>query len=168
MWNHSHAVTSFCNRLDYLGILVLMWGAGIPTIYYGFFCNPNLRLIYWASVCFLSSTSVASCIFANTLVPFEKTTSTALGCGYVTMHPKFITPEFRHWRACSYAGFGLSSVIFVVHGLLIHGWEVQKMRMSLVWMGWMGTANLTGAVIYVFRVRTSMSFLYWPEELLVE
>lgn len=27
-----------------------MWGAGIPTIYYGFFCNESLRLLYWSSV----------------------------------------------------------------------------------------------------------------------
>lgn len=41
-----------------------MWGAGIPTIYYGFFCNPNLRLIYWASVYF------PACAFFN---PFKAT-----------------------------------------------------------------------------------------------
>lgn len=50
LWNHSHPLAAFCNKLDYLGILVLMWGAGIPTIYYGFFCAPSLRLLYWASV----------------------------------------------------------------------------------------------------------------------
>lgn len=49
-------------------------------------------------------------------------------------------------------GFGLSSIIFVVHGLLIHGWELQKSRMSLVWMGWMAAANLVGAGVYAARV----------------
>lgn len=50
MWNHSQPLTSFCNKLDYLGILVLMWGAGIPTIYYGFLCDPLLQKVYWTMV----------------------------------------------------------------------------------------------------------------------
>ncbi|TRX89055.1 hypothetical protein FHL15_010074 [Xylaria flabelliformis] len=43
----THSLTSFCNKLDYFGILILMWGAGIPTIYYGFLCNNILRVLYW-------------------------------------------------------------------------------------------------------------------------
>ncbi|KAK7943070.1 hemolysin-III family protein [Apiospora aurea] len=62
------------------------------------------------------------------------------------------SPKFRHWRACFYAGFGLSSIIFIVHGLVLHGWELQSSRMSLVWMGWMATSNLVGAAIYATRV----------------
>jgi adiponectin receptor len=51
-----------------------------------------------------------------------------------------------------YAVFGLSSIFFVIHGLILYGWEVQKGRMSLVWMGRMATANLLGAAIYAARV----------------
>ncbi|XWX00545.1 hypothetical protein V2A60_008565 [Cordyceps javanica] len=129
LWNHSHDVSRFCNKLDYLGILILMWGAGIPTIYYGFICDPPLQLFYWTM-----------------------TSSTALCCTIFTLTPSFVTPQFRKWRASFYAGFGLSSVIFVIHGLWIYGWEVQRSRMSLVWMGWMATANLVGAAIYAARI----------------
>ncbi|KAI6081445.1 putative hemolysin-III channel protein Izh2 [Hypoxylon rubiginosum] len=129
MWNHSYPLTSLCNKLDYLGILVLMWGAGIPTIYYGFFCNHNLRLLYWTT-----------------------TSSTALCCAIFTLNPYFGSPQFRRWRACFYAGFGLSSIIFIIHGLMLHGWERQKSHMSLVWMGWMATSNLVGAAIYAARI----------------
>ncbi|KAK8045041.1 hypothetical protein PG993_005065 [Apiospora rasikravindrae] len=128
-WNNSKELTALCNKLDYLGILVLMWGAGIPTIYYGFHCNEGLRWLYWTS-----------------------TSGTALACGIFTLNPHFSSPKFRHWRACFYAGFGLSSIIFVVHGLVLHGWEVQRSRMSLVWMGWMATSNLVGAAVYAARV----------------
>ena len=48
--NHSCGVSRFCNRLDYMGILVLMWGAGIPSIYYGFICHPRLQSLYWTLV----------------------------------------------------------------------------------------------------------------------
>ncbi|KAK8069457.1 hypothetical protein PG994_006073 [Apiospora phragmitis] len=123
-WNNSKEFTALCNKLDYLGILVFMWGAGIPTIYYGFYCNEGLRWLYWTS-----------------------TSGTALACGISTLNPHFSSPKFRHWRACFYAGFGLSSIIFIVHG-----WELQKARMYLVWMGWMATSNLVGAALYAIRI----------------
>lgn len=41
-----------------------------------------------------------------------------------------------------------------MHGLVLHGWELQKARMSLVCMGWMATSNLVGAALYATRVRS--------------
>jgi len=57
-----------------------------------------------------------------------------------------------------YAGLGLSAVTFVVHGLVLHGWEVQNRRMSLVWMGLMALFNFTGAGAYAARVRVPVCF----------
>lgn len=48
--DHSHTVAQYCVTLDYVGIVILMWAAGIPTIYYGFICNPELQLLYWMTV----------------------------------------------------------------------------------------------------------------------
>ena len=38
------------NQLDYLGIVILMWGSTIPTDYYGFYCEPTLQKVYWMMV----------------------------------------------------------------------------------------------------------------------
>ena len=70
----------------------------------------------------------------------------------LTLGPHFDSSRFRHWRAVFYAAFGLSSVTFVIHGIVLYGWEMQKSRMSLVWMGWMAVVNLFGATIYAARV----------------
>ncbi|KAK3360965.1 mPR-typeG-protein-coupled receptor [Lasiosphaeria ovina] len=129
VWNHSIPVAHFSKKLDYLGILVLMWSAGIPTIYYGFSCNPELQVLYWLT-----------------------TSISALGCAVFTFDPRFRQPRFRRWRAALYAGFGFSSLLFVGHGLLLHGWALQKARMSLVWMAWMTLFNLVGVVAYVSRM----------------
>ena len=51
-----------------------------------------------------------------------------------------------------YAGLGLSALIFIIHGLVLHGWEIQNRRMSLNWMGLMAGLNLTGAAAYAVRV----------------
>jgi adiponectin receptor len=51
-----------------------------------------------------------------------------------------------------YAGLGFSALIFIIHGLVIHGWEIQNRRMSLNWMGLMAGFNLAGAAAYAVRV----------------
>jgi len=51
-----------------------------------------------------------------------------------------------------YSGLGLSAIVFIIHGLVLHGWELQNRRMSLGWMGLMGALNLIGAVAYAARV----------------
>lgn len=48
--NHSPNVQKLGNQLDYLGIVILMWGSTIPSIYYGFYCDPGLQKAYWANV----------------------------------------------------------------------------------------------------------------------
>lgn len=61
-----------------------------------------------------------------------------------------------------YSSLGLSAIIFIIHGLAIHGWEIQNHRMSLSWMGLMGTLNLIGAATYAARVSYTapLGFIY--------
>lgn len=127
--NHSPEVQRFGNQLDYLGIVILMWGSTIPSIYYGFYCDPRLQKIYWANVSILASL-----------------------CVVATLHPRFRHPDIRPHRAAMYAGLGLSAVVFVMHGIFLHGWTVQNRRMSLDWMGLVALFNLMGALIYAARV----------------
>ena len=49
--NHSESVAKFGNRLDYMGIVFLIWGSFVPSIYYGFSAEPHLRRTYWTMVC---------------------------------------------------------------------------------------------------------------------
>lgn len=50
MANHSERVASFWNQLDYVGVVVLMWGSTIPSVHYGFYCDPGLQHFYWSVV----------------------------------------------------------------------------------------------------------------------
>lgn len=54
--NHSPRVNKLGNQLDYVGIVLLITGSFVPSIYYGFWCDPNLQKLYWVMV------SQASCI----------------------------------------------------------------------------------------------------------
>ena len=51
-----------------------------------------------------------------------------------------------------YACLGLSAVVFIIHGVIIYGWEAQKKRMSLDRMVLMALLNLIGAYAYAARV----------------
>ncbi|KAJ9610334.1 hypothetical protein H2200_005111 [Cladophialophora chaetospira] len=48
--SHSPEVAGFELKLDYLGVVLLMWGATIPTVYYGFYGEPTLQLFYCSLV----------------------------------------------------------------------------------------------------------------------
>lgn len=48
--NHSHEVAVWGNKLDYLGIVFLIWGSFIPVLYYAFGDEPELRRTYWTMV----------------------------------------------------------------------------------------------------------------------
>jgi adiponectin receptor len=59
--NHSPRVNKLGNQLDYVGIVLLITGSFIPSIYYGFWCDSILQSIYWIMV------SKVSCCVANVL-----------------------------------------------------------------------------------------------------
>ena len=50
--NHSRDVAKWGNQLDYLGIVLLIWGSFIPSIYYGFHQDVALIRTYWTMVRF--------------------------------------------------------------------------------------------------------------------
>lgn len=49
--NHSHTVARFGNKLDYVGIVFLITGSFVPSIYYGFYCHSKQQEAYWTMVC---------------------------------------------------------------------------------------------------------------------
>jgi adiponectin receptor len=48
--NHSEIIAKYGIQLDSIGIVILMWGATMPSIYYGLYCDSTLQKIYWAIV----------------------------------------------------------------------------------------------------------------------
>jgi adiponectin receptor len=78
--NHSPEVARWGNQLDYLGIVCLIWGSFIPSIYYGFEGEEGLRNWYWSMVslkisflfdCVSHSTPLfLAAAIASTSIPF--------------------------------------------------------------------------------------------------
>ncbi|KAI5361007.1 hypothetical protein Slin14017_G091820 [Septoria linicola] len=123
--NHSAAVQKFGNRLDYIGIIFLIWGSFIPSIYYGFAAEPRLVRVYWSMI-----------------------TTIGAGTFIVVMHPKFRSSAWRPFRAAMFIMMGLSAVVPVLHGLKLYGLAQMEKQIGLTWLVSMGVLYITGAVIY--------------------
>ncbi len=54
--NYSHEGYRVGLQLDLLGIVLVIWGSTIPSIYFGFYCDEHLQRLYWALVSFDSFT----------------------------------------------------------------------------------------------------------------
>ncbi|GIZ38490.1 hypothetical protein CKM354_000190700 [Cercospora kikuchii] len=127
--NHSAPVQKFGNRLDYMGIIFLIWGSFIPSIYYGFAREEALRRVYWSMI-----------------------TTIGAGTFIVIMHPKFRSSEWRPFRAAMFIMMGLSAIVPVLHGLKLYGLEQMQRQIGLSWLVLQGVLYITGAVIYAARV----------------
>ena len=75
-----------------------------------------------------------------------------------TLTPQFSHPSSRPFRAFLFSILALTGLTYVVHGILLNGYETQRRRMSLDWMGRMCILNGSAAVVYATRVSGILSF----------
>ncbi|KAF9066808.1 hemolysin-III related-domain-containing protein [Rhodocollybia butyracea] len=110
---HSEKITNQCHAFDYSGIVVLTVGSFYPCVYYGFFCEPHLQVLYITSI---------------TLV--------GIGAAYIVLNPEYAKPTHRslcaivpvsHWvtvhglqtmLAMGLHWLGLSGGFYIVGALL--------------------------------------------------
>ena len=127
--NHSHAVARWGNALDYLGIVALIWGSFVPSIYYGFRDEPVLAKTYWTMITVIGA-----------------------ACAIVSVTDKFRTPAWRPFRAGMFVTMGLSAVLPVCHGLRLYGIESLEGRIGFSWLALQGFTYVLGAAIYAARI----------------
>lgn len=123
--NHSPTVSKFGNQLDYFGIVFLIVGSFIPSIHYGFTCDPPLITTYWTMIITIGA-----------------------GCGITTFSPKFASPKWRPFRASMFVAMGLSAIFPVIHGLKLYGLEPMVGLIGLPWLVSQGAMYVLGAVLY--------------------
>ena len=128
--NHSPRVAKLGNQLDYVGIVALITGSFIPSVYYGFYCDPHLQKTYWAMISAL-----------------------AVGCTTVSVLPKFRTPMWRPFRAAIFVAMGLSAIFPVLHGLSLYGFRRMKYQIGLDWLVLQGVLYIAGAGLYAVGLR---------------
>ncbi|KAI4729535.1 HlyIII-domain-containing protein [Aureobasidium sp. EXF-10728] len=126
--NHSPKVNKIGNQLDYVGIVCLIWGSFVPSIFYGFAREPGYIAVYWSMI---------------TLI--------GIGCATVSIMPSFRTPKWRPFRASMFVAMGASAVIPVLHGISLFGIAQLERQIGLSWLVLQGILYISGAAIYAAR-----------------
>ncbi|PWN44061.1 adipor-like receptor, partial [Ceraceosorus guamensis] len=126
---HSCDVSKRANALDYIGIVVMIWGSFLPGLHYGFQCHPKLQAFYASMITVLST-------FA----------------GAVVLLPKFKTPAYRPWRTSVFILLGLSAVFPVAHAWALYGIEILARTMGIYWLIASGAMYIIGALLYTLRI----------------
>ncbi|KIW99347.1 uncharacterized protein Z518_11335 [Rhinocladiella mackenziei CBS 650.93] len=126
MSNHSPRVARMWNQLDYAGISLLIAGSFIPSVYYGFWCNPGRQLAYWTMV--------------------------RVACTVTSILPRFRTPVWRPYRALMFVGMGVSAIFPVFDGLRTVGWKGMENQIGLSWLVLQGALYILGAGLYAARI----------------
>lgn len=126
---HSAIIARKANALDYLGIVGLITGSFIPSIFYGFYCRPDLQHLYWGMIC-----------------------SLGMACAVVTSIQRFRTPEWRKFRAVLFVCMGLSGFVPITHWVLDKGISQVRQDTGLDWLILQGALYILGAFIYASRI----------------
>jgi len=126
--SHSKRMFGFGIQLDFQGIVILMWGASAPMVYYTFYTEPKLQKIYWS----LNS------VFA-------------VLASIVTFTAVFRKPAAQPLRVGVYGSLALSTLVPIIHGLGIHGWNGQSERFPMWGIGLTLLFNSLGALAYATR-----------------
>ncbi len=133
--SHSHDAYLLGMKLDFQGILLLMWSSTVPLIYHSFPCHGALRVSYIAA-----------------------TTSLAVFCSLVTFLPRFSGPHLGQYRALLFGSFGLSSFVApIAHGTVLYGLETQSQRVGLGWIAATVLCNGLGVLAYALSVSPSVA-----------
>lgn len=126
---HSKAVAAFGNKLDYLGIIILIVTSMFSILYYSLIDMPGVRLFYWSLTLLLGSV-----------------------CAVLSLREKFRTRDWRPYRAGMFVLFGLSGVFPILTGIQRLGVEEVARRSLLKWIIWEGVLYIFGAGLYAARV----------------
>lgn len=74
-----------------------------------------------------------------------------LGSSIFALTPSFRNPCAKPTRACFFAGFVLATLVPVLHGIVLYGWEAQNHRVSLHYLLGVLAFNTTGAIVYATK-----------------
>lgn len=126
---HSYTVSKRFNKLDYVGIVVMIVGSFLPALHYGFYCHPHLQLFYSVSISVLGALAM-----------------------YVVLAPSYATPAYRPYRTAIFVLLGLFAVVPVAHFVAMYGYRTITETMGLRFLILSGVLYVVGAGLYAARV----------------
>ncbi|KAJ5547620.1 hypothetical protein N7513_004854 [Penicillium frequentans] len=131
--NHSEDVCNLWLQLDFIGIVVLTLGDFVSGINMVFYCEHDLKCIYWGMIGTLSLVSLI-----------------------ILVNPRFQGLRWRTFRVGTFMAMGLSGIAPLIHGIARFGF-VQMMKQSgAPFYIAEGLLLGLGAVVYTTRAPESL------------
>ncbi|KEI39230.1 uncharacterized protein L969DRAFT_87176 [Mixia osmundae IAM 14324] len=112
---HSDAVAKRYNKLDYVGIVLQIYGSNIAGLRFAYFCDVQHGLMWAAVITVLSA-----------------------GAVYTVISPTYRTPAYRRLRTMIFAALGLSAIFPVGHAVALYGvcstslWKALALMLAAV------------------------------------
>uniref|UniRef100_A0A914CVY6 Adiponectin receptor protein n=1 Tax=Acrobeloides nanus TaxID=290746 RepID=A0A914CVY6_9BILA len=125
---HSQPVSKVFQKLDYVGIALLIIGSFIPWIYYAFYCRIAPKISYISMIAVLGLLAII-----------------------VSLCEKFAEYKYRPLRATVFVAMGLSAMVPVFHFLITDGFLRLINEGGFYWLSCMAFLYLFGAMIYATR-----------------
>ncbi|KAF5878518.1 putative hemolysin-iii channel protein [Botrytis fragariae] len=75
----------------------------------------------------------------------------AVVCSVSTFQPHFRDPFLRPVRAATFGSLAVVTMVPVVHGATVYGWQVQNQRMGITWVLITLMLNVLGATAYAIK-----------------
>lgn len=125
---HSLEVAKFGNKLDYLGIIILIITSNVSILYYGYYEHPEYFIRYSILITMLG-----------------------ICCSIVSVKDKFRQRNYRKYRAMIFIIFGLSSILPIINGFKIYTMQEIMIKCQLKWMLLEGFFYIFGAILYGMR-----------------
>jgi len=116
-------------RLDYVGIAVLIVGSFVPWVYYGFYCRREPKIVYTAMIVLM-----------------------AAGTIFISLSEKFGEPQFRPLRAGVFICTALSGIFPCLHFVITDGYNSLIEDANFYGFMTMASLYLIGAVMYAARI----------------
>ncbi|CAR27045.1 hypothetical protein ZYGR_0I03180 [Zygosaccharomyces rouxii] len=126
--SHSSRVSVFGNKLDYLGIVILIVCSMISILYYAFHDSNKL---------FYSFTLIIFCF--------------GVSCTIASFDDTFRSREWRPYRAGLFVAFGLSALLPIMGGIIKYGFHETWTRIQMKWVILEGIFYIFGAFLYSIR-----------------
>lgn len=126
---HSYAVARSYNRLDYLGIVVLICGSGVPMLRYLFMCYPS---IYYG---YLTLSAVLGATALNLVLPTSSQSA-----------------AYRPIRTAVFIALGLCGVMPMLHAVALYEKQMVFETLGMRYVAISGALYIFGALLYVLRI----------------
>ena len=143
---HSLHVSHLWLKLDFVGIVSLIFGGFLSGIYVGFYCDPGLQKVYWSMVRYSRKARRSE---ADTIrqISILSTLSAIL-----VLHPRLQGRRWRTLRAMVFIITGLSGFAPVIHGVVRYGWDQAWQQTGMPYYLLEGLLFIIGSAVYTTRV----------------